>query len=73
MMLALIAAVISEASAPPLLRLQPGAWGGGGCEAGGRHGGIIDYPLPFLGSAINKNWLPDSFLGLDLVAATEPG
>lgn len=30
MTLALIAAVISEVSAPPLLLLQPGAWGGGG-------------------------------------------
>lgn len=68
MMLALIAAVISEAPAPPLLLLQPGAWGGGGFVARGRHRGIIDFPQPFLGSAINKNWLPDSFLVLDLRA-----
>lgn len=67
-MLALIAAVISEVSAPPLLLLQPGAWGGGGFVAGGRHRGIIDFPQPFPGSAINKNRLPDSFSVLDLVA-----
>lgn len=61
MMLALIAAVISEVSAPPLLLLQPGARGGAGFEGGGRPRGVIDFPQPFLDSAVNEELLPDSF------------